>query len=132
MRILPVLDLKAGQVVHGIAGRRAEYRPIVSRLTASADPRDVAVAFVTQLGLKELYVADLDAIAGAPPALATFAALRALGCALWVDAGLRTAAQAEPSNSCKQCRDQQQACAKNYSAKTCKAEYDMCLKSCKK
>ena len=43
-----------------------------------------------------------------------------------------TAAQAEPSNSCKQCRDQQQACAKNYSAKTCKAEYDMCLKSCKK
>jgi hypothetical protein len=43
-----------------------------------------------------------------------------------------TAAQAEPSNSCKQCRDQQQVCAKNYSAKTCKAEYDMCLKSCKK
>jgi len=42
------------------------------------------------------------------------------------------AAQAEQSNSCKQCRDQQQACAKNYSAKTCKAEYDMCLKSCKK
>ena len=43
-----------------------------------------------------------------------------------------TAAQAEQLNSCKQCRDQQQACAKNYSAKTCKAEYDMCLKSCKK
>jgi phosphoribosylformimino-5-aminoimidazole carboxamide ribotide isomerase len=95
VRILPVLDLKAGLVVHGIAGRRADYRPIVSRLTASADPRDVASAFVTQLGLKELYVADLDAIAGAPPALATFATLRALGCALWVDAGLRTADQAE-------------------------------------
>jgi hypothetical protein len=43
-----------------------------------------------------------------------------------------TAAQAEQSNSCKQCRDQQQACAKNYSAKTCKAEYDMCLKSCQR
>ena len=43
-----------------------------------------------------------------------------------------TPAQAEPSNSCKQCRDQQQACAKNYSAKTCKAEYDMCMKSCRK
>ena len=25
--------------------------------------------------------------------------------------------QAEPSNSCKQCRDQQQACAKNYGSK---------------
>ena len=43
-----------------------------------------------------------------------------------------TAAQAEQSNSCKQCRDQQQACAKNYSVKTCKAEYDMCMKSCRK
>jgi hypothetical protein len=43
-----------------------------------------------------------------------------------------TAAQAEQSNGCKQCRDQQEACAKNYSAKTCKAEYDMCLKSCRK
>jgi phosphoribosylformimino-5-aminoimidazole carboxamide ribotide isomerase len=96
VRILPVLDLKAGQVVRGIAGRRAEYRPVVSRLTASADPRDVAVAFITQLGLMELYVADLGAIAGALPALATFAALHALGCVLWVDAGLRTAEQAEP------------------------------------
>jgi phosphoribosylformimino-5-aminoimidazole carboxamide ribotide isomerase len=96
VRVLPVLDLKGGHVVHGIAGRRADYRPIVSRLTASADPRDVATAFLTQLGLRELYVADLDAIAGAPPALATFAALHALGCVLWVDAGLRTAAQGEP------------------------------------
>jgi hypothetical protein len=39
---------------------------------------------------------------------------------------------AEPSNSSKQCRDQQQACAKNYSAKTCTAEYDIGLKSCRK
>jgi len=43
-----------------------------------------------------------------------------------------TAAQAEQSNSCKQCRDQQRICAKNYSAKTCKAEYDLCQKSCQK
>ena len=39
-----------------------------------------------------------------------------------------TAVQAEQSNSCKQCREQQQACAKNYSAKTCKTEYDICMK----
>ena len=42
------------------------------------------------------------------------------------------AAQAQQPNSCKQCRDQQQACAKNYSAKTCKTEYDICMKSCQK
>jgi len=96
VRILPVLDLKEGRVVRGIAGRRAEYHPVVSRLTASAAPRDVAMAFLDHFGLNELYVADLDAIAGAAPALATFAALHALGCTLWVDAGLRTAEDAEP------------------------------------
>jgi hypothetical protein len=43
---------------------------------------------------------------------------------------IATAAQAQ--QSCKQCRDQQQACTKNYSAKTCKTEYDICMKSCQK
>jgi hypothetical protein len=43
-----------------------------------------------------------------------------------------TAVQTEQSNSCKQCREQQQACAKNYSAKTCKTEYDICMKGCQK
>src|SRR5262249_37580613 len=44
---------------------------------------------------------------------------------------ITTAARAE-SSTCKQCRDQQQACAKNYSAKTCKTEFDICMKSCQK
>src|SRR5262249_42464658 len=44
---------------------------------------------------------------------------------------ITAAARAELS-TCKQCRDQQQACAKNYSAKTCKTEYGICMKSCQK
>jgi phosphoribosylformimino-5-aminoimidazole carboxamide ribotide isomerase len=95
MRILPVLDLKAGQVVRGIGGRRHEYRPIVSRLTAAAEPCAIAQAFRDHFGLTELYLADLDAIAGAAPSLAIYAALRALGCTLWVDAGVREPAAAE-------------------------------------
>jgi len=43
-----------------------------------------------------------------------------------------TAVRAEQSNSCKQCRDQQQACTKNYSAKVCKTEYDICMKGCQR
>jgi len=43
-----------------------------------------------------------------------------------------TAVRAEQSNSCKQCRDQQQVCTKNYSAKTCKTEYDICMKGCQR
>ena len=35
MRVLPFLDLKGGQVVRGIAGRRSEYVPIRSPLTGA-------------------------------------------------------------------------------------------------
>jgi phosphoribosylformimino-5-aminoimidazole carboxamide ribotide isomerase len=88
MRVLPVLDLKGDVVVRGIAGRRDEYRPVVSRLTASAQPLDVARVFRAHFGLTELYLADLDAIAGAAPSLALYTRLHADGFRLWVDAGI--------------------------------------------
>jgi phosphoribosylformimino-5-aminoimidazole carboxamide ribotide isomerase len=89
MRIIPVVDLKGGQVVRGLAGRRHEYRPIVSRLTSSSSPVEVGRAFRDQLGLTQVYLADLDAIAGAEPAWATYHALQALGLRLWIDPGIR-------------------------------------------
>lgn len=92
MRILPVLDVQGGVVVRGVGGRRQEYRPLVSRLTPSCRPLDVAAAFRTHFGLSELYVADLDAIGGAAPALPLYAGLRSRGFRPWVDAGIRTAA----------------------------------------
>jgi phosphoribosylformimino-5-aminoimidazole carboxamide ribotide isomerase len=94
MRIIPVLDLKFGLVVRGIAGRREEYRPIISRLTSSCLPIDVARAIRDHFGVTELYLADLDAIAGAAPALRTYAQIRALGIRLWIDTGVRDAEQA--------------------------------------
>jgi len=36
------------------------------------------------------------------------------------------------ATSCRQCREQQQACLKNYSAKVCKNEYDICMRGCQK
>jgi phosphoribosylformimino-5-aminoimidazole carboxamide ribotide isomerase len=90
MRILPVLDLMGGHVVRGVAGRRSEYRPLVSRLCASSDPVAVALALRDHLGLAELYVADLDAIQCATPAWSIYAALQAAGFRLWLDAGIRT------------------------------------------
>jgi phosphoribosylformimino-5-aminoimidazole carboxamide ribotide isomerase len=96
MRILPVLDLQNGLVVRGVGGRRQEYRPIVSRLTPSSNPLDVARAFRAHFGFDELYLADLDAIAGRPPAWDTYAALREAEFRLNVDAGVRTTADAKP------------------------------------
>jgi phosphoribosylformimino-5-aminoimidazole carboxamide ribotide isomerase len=96
MRIVPVLDLMQGQVVRGVAGRRQDYRPIRSLLTPSAEPLAVARAFREHYGLTELYVADLDAIAGAPPDVGVYRALQDEGFTLLVDAGLRAAADAAP------------------------------------
>jgi phosphoribosylformimino-5-aminoimidazole carboxamide ribotide isomerase len=94
MRIIPVLDVQAGRVVRGIGGRREEYRPILSKLASSSDPVDVAVAFRSHLNVTQLYLADLDAIAGSPPALATYAVLQSNGFRLWVDAGVHDAKSA--------------------------------------
>lgn len=94
MRIIPVLDLKGGQVVHAVAGRRHEYRPIVSQLVASSQPGEVARAFREQLGLTECYLADLDAIAGSAANLPAYAAVRRQGLQLWVDAGIQQPDQA--------------------------------------
>lgn len=91
-RLLPVLDVQAGAVVRGVGGRRREYRPVVSRLTDSARPADVAGAFRSHFGLTHLYLADLDALAGARPALPLYRELAGHGFRLWVDAGVRDAA----------------------------------------
>ena len=44
---------------------------------------------------------------------------------------MSTTARAETSDACKKCGEQQTACRKNYAAKTCKTEFDICMKACK-
>ncbi len=88
MRVVPVLDLMAGQVVRGVAGNRTAYRPVQSPLTVGSEPAAIAAAF-HKLGFVEAYVADLDAIAGAPPSINAYAAIQAAGLrALSIDAGV--------------------------------------------
>jgi hypothetical protein len=43
-----------------------------------------------------------------------------------------TTVQAQTSDACKKCAEQQTACKKNYAAKTCANEYNICMKGCKK
>lgn len=88
MRIIPVLDLKGGLTVRGVAGNRAQYRPIQSILAADPSPLAVGRAFAQRLSLKEAYVADLDAIAGAEPDWDVYRQLIEVGLELWVDAGI--------------------------------------------
>ena len=89
LRVLPVIDLMQGEVVRAIAGRREEYRRLVSDISASSHPSDVAAALRSQFDFRELYLADLDAIRGDEPTFLTYSQLQKAGFRLWVDAGLR-------------------------------------------
>ena len=63
MRVVGVIDLKDGMAVHAVRGERERYRAVSSVITPDGgDPLALARAFRSQLGLEELYVADLDAI----------------------------------------------------------------------
>ena len=86
MQIVPVLDLKGGVVVHARRGQRADYAPLRSPLVEGSDPVDVARALCAACRTRNLYVADLDAIAGTQPDEATLHALSAIA-EPWVDAG---------------------------------------------
>jgi phosphoribosylformimino-5-aminoimidazole carboxamide ribotide isomerase len=65
MLLIPVIDLLDSQVVHAVRGRRSHYKPVKSVLCHVPDPLTVAAAFRDQLGLRAIYVADLNAIQGA-------------------------------------------------------------------
>ncbi len=64
MKIIPVIDILRGVVVHAVAGERSLYKPVKSVLVDTPDPIKVAAAFKEALRRDTLYVADLDAIAG--------------------------------------------------------------------
>ena len=94
MRVVPVIDLKDGTAVHAVRGERERYRPVRSVLAADdGDPSALARAFRSELGLRELYVADLDAIGGERGHNATLAAL-APEARVMVDAGVGEPARA--------------------------------------
>jgi len=64
MKIIPVIDLKDGLVVHAHLGLRNQYQAIHSPLCQSADLYQVMAAFLTLADFDCFYIADLNAITG--------------------------------------------------------------------
>jgi HisA/HisF family protein len=91
VRVIPVIDLKDGTAVHAVRGERERYRPLHSTLVDESDPVAITRAVRAELGLDELYVADLDAIAGGPGHPELLSAL-AREAEVMVDAGTADAA----------------------------------------
>ncbi|MGZ5052584.1 MAG: HisA/HisF-related TIM barrel protein [Methylobacter sp.] len=64
MKIIPVIDLKNGVVVHAKQGNREHYQPINTGLCTSPDIFDVIQAFLAVYPFNIFYIADLNAITG--------------------------------------------------------------------
>ena len=62
MKIIPVIDLKDGVVVHAQQGMREQYQPISTRLCQSSDIYQVINAFLGVYDFDTIYIADLNAI----------------------------------------------------------------------
>lgn len=90
MKLVPVIDLLRGEVVHARRGERAAYRAIESRLCIGAQPVTVVQALQRLHPFRTLYIADLDAIQGAGNHNAILAQIRASfpELELWVDSGI--------------------------------------------
>lgn len=97
VRVIGVVDLKAGRAVRARAGARDGYATLTlgagSPLgeVADGDALALARAYRDRLGLAELYAADLDAILGRGSQDVALAALAALGVPLWLDAAVTSA-----------------------------------------
>jgi len=62
MKIIPVIDLLNGIVVHARKGDRKNYQAIQSSISASSKPLDIVAALYEYYPFQELYIADLNAI----------------------------------------------------------------------
>ena len=92
MRLIPVIDIRGGDVVAASRGDRANYRPLKTPLAEGSDPVTVACALHALFPFPTLYVADLDGIEGRGADLAMQRRLADAwpGREVWIDDGGRS------------------------------------------
>jgi len=89
--VIPVMDIKNGEVVRAVAGNRDKYKPIKSPLLSNADPLDFVNRFTSEFNFNLFYIADLDAITGqGSNSLVIEKLLSSTTANYWLDAGYRT------------------------------------------
>ncbi|MBN2701658.1 MAG: HisA/HisF-related TIM barrel protein [Methylohalobius sp. ZOD2] len=62
MELIPVLDIRGGEVVMARRGQRRHYRPLRTPLCSDSNPLSVVSAFLDLHPFEILYLADLDAL----------------------------------------------------------------------
>lgn len=98
--MLPVIDVMKGQVVHARGGVRSQYQPLKSQWCQNAhDPFKLMDAIHQQFGLKEYYLADLDALEGRNPQQDLITRAIQNGYHLWLDAAIQSTSEVKQSLS---------------------------------
>ena len=95
MKIIPVIDVMKGIVVHARGGKRKQYQALTSILTSHTNPQHVIADILRFYPFQTLYMADIDAISGRPLNLAFYKQLaeRFPHVTFWLDAGIKTCRQ---------------------------------------
>ena len=96
MQVIPVIDIKDGIVVHGVAGQRDVYRPIESVLAASSDPGGMSAAFAEHLLATTVYIADLNAIVHGHLQAESICQIAKYQQEVWLDAGVQDVGSLPP------------------------------------
>jgi phosphoribosylformimino-5-aminoimidazole carboxamide ribotide isomerase len=101
MRIIGVIDLLGGRAVHAKGGCRHDYGPVheVAGTPVGGDAALLARLYLEELQVSELYVADLDAIAGGAEQDQLVRRIAETGVPVWLDAGVSTVAQARRAHT---------------------------------
>ena len=95
MRIIPVIDVLQGKVVHAVKGYREKYLPLKSELFNTLEPTEVAAELKRIFGFEELYVADLDGIMKGTPNLDMISSICKIGdLKVLVDSGVNNSSKA--------------------------------------
>jgi phosphoribosylformimino-5-aminoimidazole carboxamide ribotide isomerase len=100
MKIIPVIDLKDGVVVHARHGNRQCYQPINTDLCKSADIFQVIEAFFGVYTFDTFYIADLNAITnqGDHNQLINEVLIQYPNINFWIDRGYQQIDQFSPGN----------------------------------
>jgi phosphoribosylformimino-5-aminoimidazole carboxamide ribotide isomerase len=90
VRIIGVIDLKDGLAVHARGGRRDAYSPVreAAGVSIDGDAVELARLYLETFGIRDIYIADLQAIASATPQHDVIRAVSSLGARVHVDAGV--------------------------------------------
>jgi phosphoribosylformimino-5-aminoimidazole carboxamide ribotide isomerase len=96
MTVVGVIDVMNGLAVHARRGNRQHYSPVqrIGPSEIAGDALVLARQYRERFGLTDIYMADLDAIAGRAPQDEVTRALAATGASLWVDAAISTVPRA--------------------------------------